>query len=75
MSDIDEESDDGKNDKPEVTQSLFVCNRWLAKGEDDNQIVRELVPTDEQGKVLKRNALQGKRSPDNLTFLVSFFTR
>ena len=27
----------------------FICNRWLAKSEDDGQIVRELVPTDEHG--------------------------
>ena len=23
----------------------FLCNRWLAKDEDDKQIVRELIPT------------------------------
>lgn len=29
---------------------LFVCNRWLARDEDDGQIVRELVPVDSSGR-------------------------
>ena len=56
----DEDEEDTKNTKQEVTKSVFVCNRWLARSEDDGQIVRELVPTDEHGKVLRRNSLIGK---------------
>ena len=38
---------------------LFVCNRWLARDEDDGQIVRELVPTDSSGKP-RGNSLAGE---------------
>ena len=38
---------------------LFVCNRWLARDEDDGQIVRELVPVDVSGKP-RRSSLAGK---------------
>ena len=38
---------------------LFVCNRWLARDEDDGQIVRELVPMDSSGKP-RRGSLAGK---------------
>ena len=38
---------------------LFVCNRWLARDEDDGQIVRELVPVDASGKP-RRGSLPGK---------------
>lgn len=38
---------------------LFVCNRWLARDEDDGQIVRELVPVDASGRP-KRGSLPGK---------------
>ena len=27
----------------------FTCNRWLARSEDDGEIVRELIATDENG--------------------------
>lgn len=37
---------------------LFVCNRWLARDEDDGQIVRELVPVDASGKP-RRGSLAG----------------
>lgn len=37
---------------------LFVCNRWLARDEDDGQIVRELVPVDSSGKP-RRGSLAG----------------
>lgn len=30
----------------------FFVNRWFARDEDDKQIVRELIPTDEQGRPL-----------------------
>jgi hypothetical protein len=39
----------------------FVCKRWFATSEDDGQIIRELVPTDEQGKPLQDNAIQEKQ--------------
>ena len=38
---------------------LFVCNRWLARDEDDGQIVRELVPMASRGKP-RRGSLAGK---------------
>ena len=37
---------------------LFVCNRWLARDEDDGQIVRELVPVDSSGRP-RRGSLAG----------------
>lgn len=37
---------------------LFVCNRWLARDEEDGQIVRELVPVDASGKP-RRGSLAG----------------
>ena len=38
---------------------LFVCNRWLARDEDDGQIVRELAPMDASGKP-RRGSLPGE---------------
>lgn len=46
---------------------LFVCNRWLARDEDDGQIVRELAPMDASGKP-RRGSL-----PEN-TYRVHVFT-
>ena len=43
---------------PELENYFFLVNRWFAKDEDDGQIVREIVPTDENGKPL--NVLDGK---------------
>ena len=48
----------GDDDEEGTEDYWFVCNRWFAKGEDDNKIVRELLPTDEQGNALK-TGLQG----------------
>jgi len=45
----------------------FICNRWLAKSEDDGQIVRELVPTDENG-----NPFPGQLT--ERSYLVKVFT-
>ena len=39
-------------DQPELENYYFVVNRWFAKDEDDKQIVRELVATDEHGNPL-----------------------
>lgn len=36
----------------EVEDYYFFVNRWFAKDEDDRQIVRELTPTDAQGRPL-----------------------
>ena len=36
----------------EVEEYFFLVNRWFAKDEDDRQIVREVVPTDEKGRPL-----------------------
>jgi hypothetical protein len=38
---------------------LFVCNRWLAKDEDDGQTVRELVPMDDTGTKPRGSSLAG----------------
>ncbi|XP_071795423.1 lipoxygenase homology domain-containing protein 1-like [Asterias amurensis] len=54
----DDDERDEAEEAPELTKYLFVCNRWLARSEDDGQIVRELVPTDEAGNVLKKNSLK-----------------
>ncbi|XP_078580092.1 lipoxygenase homology domain-containing protein 1-like isoform X2 [Branchiostoma floridae x Branchiostoma japonicum] len=51
-----EKEEDWKKSNAEVY--LFVANRWFAKDEDDKQIVRELVPTDESGKPLEGNILE-----------------
>lgn len=60
----DSDTEEDKTDTAaETTKYLFVCNRWLARSEDDGQIVRELVPTDEQGKVLRKNSLISKFVP------------
>ena len=37
------------NDQDEENYYFFV-NKWFDKNEDDNQIVRELTPTDENGR-------------------------
>ena len=49
--DEDSEQDDGKY--------IFLCNRWLARNEDDGQIVRELVPTDSSGGRRGKGSLPG----------------
>ncbi|XP_064633987.1 lipoxygenase homology domain-containing protein 1-like isoform X3 [Lineus longissimus] len=36
----------------EFERYWFVCNKWFAKSEGDGLIVRELLPTTEDGKVL-----------------------
>ncbi|XP_077976546.1 lipoxygenase homology domain-containing protein 1-like isoform X1 [Styela clava] len=46
-------------EKGDVETYWFVCRRWFDKNEDDGQIMRELVPTDELGRVLDE-ALQEK---------------
>jgi len=46
-------------DGDETEDYWFFVNRWFARGEDDKQIVRELIPTDEQGKPLK-GGLEGR---------------
>lgn len=35
----------GEKDKDEDCQWEFVCQRWLSRGDDDKEIVRELLPT------------------------------
>jgi hypothetical protein len=39
-------------DGPDVEDYFFLVNKWFAKDEDDKQIVREIVPTDENGRPL-----------------------
>lgn len=36
----------------DIEDYYFFVNRWFAKDEDDRQIVRELTPTDAQGRPL-----------------------
>ena len=54
--DDDEDEDNGDENNYEY---LFLCNRWLAKNEDDGEIVRELVPSTKSG-LKRRNTLSGK---------------
>jgi len=51
---------------PDVEEVFFLVNRWFDKGEDDGQIVRELVPTDKNGRPLV--TLEGK-----FYFIVFYF--
>ena len=46
-----------KNGKNQIEKILFVCNKWFDKKKDDNQIVRELAPTDESGRPISDLAL------------------
>ena len=39
-------------DEPETENYYFFVDRWFAKDEDDGQLVRELIPTDERGRPL-----------------------
>ncbi|XP_048241483.1 lipoxygenase homology domain-containing protein 1-like isoform X2 [Haliotis rufescens] len=48
-----DEADEDVYDGDETEDYWFFVDRWFAKGEDDNQIVRELIPTDERGNRLK----------------------
>ena len=56
-------SDDGKANDENDYEYSFLCNRWLAKNEDDGEIVRELVPSTKSG-LKRQNTLSG-----NLSFL------
>lgn len=40
-------------DGTETEDYWFLVSRWFARSEDDKQIVRELIPTDEKGRPLK----------------------
>lgn len=40
-------------DGTETEDYWFLVQRWFARSEDDKQIVRELIPTDEKGRPLK----------------------
>jgi hypothetical protein len=40
------------NADDDVESYYFFVDKWFAKDEDDRQIVRELVPTDEHGRPL-----------------------
>ncbi|XP_052229243.1 lipoxygenase homology domain-containing protein 1-like isoform X2 [Dreissena polymorpha] len=40
-------------DGDETEDYFFFVKRWFARSEDDKQIVRELIPTDESGRPLK----------------------
>lgn len=60
--------DDEEVDEEEDCNYIFPCNRWLAKGEDDGQIVRELVPYDKTGKFARKNTLTCKPGVFGLPF-------
>ena len=53
----DGDDDDEGNDENDY-EYLFLCNRWLAKNEDDGEIVRELVPSTKSG-LKRRSTLSG----------------
>ena len=53
-----EKERDGDEAQEDVEEYWFVCKRWFAKNEDDHKIVRELLPTTEDGKLLD-GGLQG----------------
>lgn len=55
-----EQEEENKDDVEDLCNYIFPCNRWLAKGEDDGQIIRELVPFDASGKVKRSNSLPCK---------------
>ena len=59
--DDEKRSESDENGPVETDKVMFVCNRWLARSEDDGQIVRELVPCDMNGKLLRRNSLTSKQ--------------
>ncbi|XP_060561299.1 lipoxygenase homology domain-containing protein 1-like [Ruditapes philippinarum] len=48
---VEEESDE--YDGTETEDYWFLVDRWFARSEDDKQIVRELIPTDEKGRPIK----------------------
>lgn len=51
--------DVGESEDASDNEYLFLCNRWLAKNEDDGEIVRELVPNT-KSELKRRNTLSGK---------------
>jgi hypothetical protein len=52
------EEEDEVYDGEETIDYWFFVNEWFATDEGDKQIIRELIPTDKDGKPLKR-ALDG----------------
>ena len=42
-------------DNKSATLYTFPCKRWLAKGEDDGVIVRELVPRDVTDEIVDKD--------------------
>ncbi|XP_078332217.1 lipoxygenase homology domain-containing protein 1-like isoform X5 [Crassostrea virginica] len=54
-------------DGEETIDYWFYVNKWFASDEDDKQIVRELIPTDKDGKPL-RKAL------DDVEYIVRVYT-
>ena len=52
------DDDDGKANDENDYEYSFLCNRWLAKNEDDGEIVRELVPSTKSG-LKRQNTLSG----------------
>lgn len=46
-------------DGEETIDYWFNVNKWFASDEDDKQIIRELIPTDKDGKPL-RKAIDGR---------------
>lgn len=53
------EEDEVDENEQNDYEYLFLCNRWLAKNEDDGEIVRELVPSTKSG-LKRRNTLPGE---------------
>ena len=47
-------------DREEIEDYYFPCNRWLARDEDDREIVRELLACDQDGRPI--SGLEGEYS-------------
>ncbi|CAK8676643.1 unnamed protein product [Clavelina lepadiformis] len=58
---------DSATQQNEVETYYFVTRRWFDKSEDDGQIIRELVPTDESGRPIDE-ALQ------EIEYIVNVYT-
>ncbi|KAK7479806.1 hypothetical protein BaRGS_00028986, partial [Batillaria attramentaria] len=44
-----------EDEEDDTEDYWFFVNQWFARGEGDGEIVREFIPTDEQGRPLKGN--------------------
>lgn len=59
----EEKKENKEKGNSDITEYWFFVNRWFDTSEDDKQIERELIPTDEKG-----NPIQ---SPTGIIFISS----